>query len=121
MPHITIDVSPNGPCIDCRVGLSLPRAHALESVKQVVPPHMPIRGLIDTGASCSAIDPSVVRQLGLTATGTTAIQTPSTGTTAHSCKQYDVSIHLLHANFIFQIPALAVIECSLSRQGIQAL
>jgi hypothetical protein len=121
MPHITIDLSANGPCIDIEVGVSIPREDALKKSKATIPSRVKVRGLIDTGASCTAIDPGIITQLGVPATGSTSIQTPSTGTTSHPCQQFDVSIFLIHPNFIFQLPALPVVACPLKHQGIQAL
>jgi hypothetical protein len=49
-----------------------------------------IRGLLDTGASLTAIDPSVLTALSLTPTGTQLVNTPTTGTTPLVVDQYDV-------------------------------
>ncbi len=48
-----------------------------------IPNPVAVKGLVDTGASCTVIDPTVVQRLGLTPTGSTMILTPSTGSTPH--------------------------------------
>ena len=121
MPHVTLQISPGGPIVDLLVGVSIPRAEALQRADQAVPNAVRIRGLVDTGASGTCVDPSCIRALDLSPTGQTAIHTPSTGETAHICSQYDISLVLLHPRLKFTIQALPVIEASLSLQGIQAL
>jgi hypothetical protein len=48
--------------------------------------------LVDTGASISGIDSTVIAQLGIQPTGTMLIRTPSTGANPHSCSTFDVSL-----------------------------
>jgi len=76
------------------VGVSAPRHSALTEAKQPIPNIVPIRTLIDTGASATCVDPSVLISLGLTPTGNTAIRTPSTGNKPVTADQYDVSLIL---------------------------
>jgi predicted aspartyl protease len=96
----------------------------LESIGQAVPSLVRITGLVDTGASCTCIDPSVLQSLSLNPTGVATVNTPSTGTTPATADQYDVSIVIpgaipTHAPFIVQnIPVLASV---LMPQGFQAL
>ena len=63
---------------------------ALLAANLPVPNPVQIRGLLDTGASGTAIDPSVLTALGLTPTGTTLVNTPTTGATPQVAEQYDV-------------------------------
>jgi hypothetical protein len=121
MPHVTLQIASGGPLIDILVGVSEAREEALLRVGQVVPTPVRIRGLIDTGASCTCIDPSALQSLGLTPTGSTPMLTPSTGATAHNADQYDVSLVLLHPNLNLTFPEVAIVESELSIQGIQAL
>ena len=121
MPHVTFQIAPGGPLLDIAVGVSQPRAEALTANNQPVPQPLPVRGLIDTGASCTCIDPAILQGLGLTPTGTVSIATPSTGNQPHYCDQYDVSITLLHPIFQYTFLIVPVIEANLSAQGIQAL
>src|SRR5438128_1298786 len=121
MPHLTLQHGPAGPLLDVFIGVSLPRENALKKANQPVPPIQTVRGLIDTGASISAIDPSITTALSLVPTGQTTILTPSTGATAHPCTQYDIRLILSHPAVNFYIHALAVVESALAHQGIQAL
>jgi predicted aspartyl protease len=103
------------------VGVSQPRQKALESAGQSVPAPVLIQGLIDTGASGTAIDPSIIQGLGLQQTGSMPIHTPSTGSVPHQVSTYDVCITIPFAGVTFTLGALQVFESSLSVQGIQAL
>lgn len=51
-----------------------------------------IQGLIDTGASNTCVDPAVLTALGLTPTGSTMMNTPSTGAQAVPVDTYDISL-----------------------------
>ena len=121
MPHLTAQCARQGPLLDLLIGVSAPRQQALEAAALPVPPPKPIRGLIDTGASCTCVDPSVFAQLGITPTGMTSIVTPSTGETPHVCNQFDVRIVLVHPESSIAFNALPVIESRLAHQGFQAL
>jgi hypothetical protein len=121
MPYLTAQFSGDGPFIDLLVGVSQPRQQALAKSKLPIAAPVRVRGLIDTGASCTCIDPEVIQQLGLVATGTTSIITPSTGDQAHTCLQYDVSLFLSHPELAYRFAALPVIESRLKHQGIMAL
>jgi hypothetical protein len=103
------------------VDVSLPRAEALRRMGMPVPSAVPVRGLIDTGASGTCVDPTCLATLGLSPTGQMPIHTPSTSGTPHLCDVYDVSLVLLHPNLQLGIRALPVIASNLSVQGIQAL
>ena len=87
-----------------------------------VPPYVTGNFLIDTGASCTCVDPDLVAPLSLAIIGTVAIQTPSTAGTSHACNQYDASLFIPNGNngghFVDAIP---LIETVLSSQGIDGL
>ena len=51
-------------------------------------------GLVDTGASCLCIDPSVVQQLTLQPTGTGQMISPTTGAIPKDVPVYDISIKI---------------------------
>lgn len=89
-------------------------------------------GLIDTGASGTAIDVSVVAALGLVATGSTLVHTPTTGAIPKQCACYDVSFwflsqsafvaqstegHFVHPSHL----TIPVMEAKLLNQGYHAL
>ena len=51
-----------------------------------------MRALIDTGASHTFVDPSVITPLGLTPTGGSSVNSATTGATPANCDQYDVCL-----------------------------
>jgi hypothetical protein len=121
LPHLTVQNTPLGPILDLFIGVSGPKAQALQAAGQPVPVQVPARFLIDTGASGTAVDVALVQQLGLTPTGSIQIHTPSTGGTAHSVPQYDVSISIPHVALTRYFHALAVMAANLRVQGIDGL
>jgi len=92
VPHFTLQIFPQGPLVGALIGVSHAKRAALISAGQPVPPVFQGQGLIDTGASNSCVDPSVLQTLGLTPTGIATVNTPSTGQQPHTADQYDVSI-----------------------------
>jgi hypothetical protein len=122
MPHFSLTISPRGPLLQVLLGVSAPRGTALTAAGQPVPAPIPITGLIDTGASCTSIDISLLRQLAIPETGKTTVHTPSTQANApHSTSVYDISLVLVHPLTVRTFNALPVIEAPLIHQGIQAL
>jgi hypothetical protein len=123
MPHFSLTITPMaGPLLDFWIGVSAPRAEALRKAGQPVPASIQVRGLVDTGASCTNVDPTILAQLGVVPTGPVPVHTPSTKAGApHMANQYDVSIMLAHPKVNWQVHALAVLESSLAHQGIHAL
>jgi hypothetical protein len=124
MPHYAIVVGPVGPLLQVYVGVSQPRLAALVHAGQTAPPPILASLLVDTGASISGIDSSVIAQLGLQPTGTTLIRTPSTGATPHSCSTYDVSLMIpgpagTAAPKIF--PAIPIVDGQFLPQGHHGL
>ncbi|HEY5330686.1 MAG TPA: retropepsin-like aspartic protease [Acidobacteriaceae bacterium] len=94
--------------------MSEARRQTLIAKGMPVPLNVEIRALIDTGASGTCIDPSVIEQLGIPATGSTLVCTPTTGTRPAMVSQYDISIVIPAGNqpaFVF--PNLAVMESKL--------
>jgi hypothetical protein len=116
-------VSPSGAIIEIAIGVSGPRADAMRAAGQTPPAPEIINVLIDTGASSSVIDSSVIQKLGLIPTGVTPILTPSTGSVPHNCNQYDVALWILMGTQgVHRVSLLIpVIEADLSRQGIEGL
>jgi hypothetical protein len=78
--------------LDAVIGVSRERRSALIFAKSEIPPVVSIRALIDTGASATCVDPSVMRSLKLTPTGTISILTPSTKNDPVEHDQYDISL-----------------------------
>jgi hypothetical protein len=122
VPHITLQLSPDGPVVTIIIAVSQARRDALKASGQPMPTPQRIRGLIDTGASCSCVDASILQALNLQPTGTVPVHTPSTGPIPHPANQYDVSITLHHPpQLSFSIPNIPVVDSDLSIQGIDAL
>ncbi len=107
------------------VGASAPRTQALVAANAAVPAPVQISALVDTGATGTVIDPSVMQTLGLTPTGTVNVITPTTGSTPVPCPQFDIALVIPGATandppLIFQtIPVIA--SELLAPQGIHAL
>lgn len=97
MPILTLPLGGDGAIIPILLHVSGPRQQVLRAANQPIPPPVLGRGLIDTGASGTAVDPSVVQALGLVPTGTINIVTPSTGAVPHVCNQYDIALVILMA------------------------
>ena len=121
MPYLSISISAAGPVIDIGIGVTEARAKALQAAGKVVPPARKIRGLIDTGASCTAVDTKVLKMFHLQPTGSVPIHTPSTQGIARNADQYDVRLHLLHSDMVLPIDAVPVVDAALANQGIEAL
>jgi len=122
MPHVTLQIAANGPLVDLQIGVSQPRQQALQAAAQPIPSAIPVRGLIDTGASCTCVDPSILQALQLQPTGTSPIHTPSTVSGApHIAKQFDVRIVLVHPKLSLTFWTMPVIESQLTHQGIHVL
>jgi hypothetical protein len=92
VPHFTLQISPEGPLINAVIGVSEARKAALTEASQNIPNLVPIRALIDTGATSTCLDPSILHLLNLTPKGKIPVQTPTTGGIAVEADQYDVSI-----------------------------
>lgn len=124
MPHLTLSVSSGAPLIDIHVGVSQARRNALTAANQPIPNAIPTRSLIDTGASCTCIDPTILNQLGLTPTGSTHIHTPTTGGAPATANQFDISILIVFGSplrMLYGNHTIPVVESDLSAQGIEAL
>lgn len=123
MPHFTRQFALEGPVVNAFVGVSQARADALKAAGQPVPTPAHVIALVDTGASGTCIDPAILTGLGLTATGSVPVLTPSTGSTPHTADQYDVSFLIPTGpnQTPLVIPALPVMCSELAVQGIQAL
>jgi hypothetical protein len=110
--------------INAMIGVSAARQIALSAERQPIPNLAAIRALVDTGASATCVDISVLRGLNLTPTGRTKINTPSTGSQPVDADQYDVSLIVPAAlnQAPLSVGTLPVISAELlSSQGFHAL
>lgn len=121
MPLLTLSIGPHGPLIDVYVGVSQPKADALQKAGQLVPQMVPARFLIDTGASGTVVDKAMIAPLGLTPTGMTPCHTPTTDGQPQDMAQYDISLTIKHNAISFHFGALPVIESNLRVQGFDGL
>lgn len=124
MPIVTAAITALGAILDVHVHISVPLLGQLNALGRTIPPPILVRGLIDTGASGTCLDPSVVAKLGLLPTGSIPVHTASTAGKPQVRYQYDVSLWLpiqrsaKPHNIRMTLP---VIETDLSNQGIELL
>ena len=122
MPSLNGQITVAGPMIDMQIGIAAPRREALIKAGSPVPLPVSCRLLIDTGASCTCVDPSIIQQLNLPPSGIVPIHTPSTSAeNAYPCYQYDVSLTIVHTVISWGFPAIPVLESNLAHQGIDGL
>jgi hypothetical protein len=98
---------------------------ALKAQGLAYPAPQQIAALIDTGASSSVLDTSVISSFALTLTGQTLIHTPSTGSQYESRNQYAASISLIDPTLDprqgIEVYNIAVIESHLASEGFLAI
>jgi predicted aspartyl protease len=104
-----------GPVVDMRVWIGGPVEQVLKKADSKVPPPVPVKGMIDTGATGSVIQPTIAQTLGLQPVGVVSISTPSSMNVP--CYQYVVRL-ILPNNVV--VEALAI-EAPLHGQQIQCL
>jgi predicted aspartyl protease len=123
MPHFTRQLTNNAPILLAVLEVAQARAKALADAGQPIPQMQVMQALVDTGASCTCVDPAIIQALGLTPTGSTHIFTPSTGAQGHLTDQYDASlkIYCTMEQAPLEIPVMAIVASDLRVQGIDAL
>ena len=108
--------------VQIHIGVSTPRAEALRKAGKPIPPSIPVMGLVDTGASCTAIDAGILSQLAIPSSGTSPTHTPSTlAGVPHVANLFDVSVTLMHSQIGKRFHALPVLESHLAHQGFHVL
>ncbi|MGV8825088.1 retropepsin-like aspartic protease [Methylibium petroleiphilum] len=88
----TIEIRQVGALLTVHVGIVAARRKALIKSGGIIPPLMPIELLVDTGASCTMLDTSVMRSLGLEATSASEYTSASTQGIARPCDVYDIEL-----------------------------
>ncbi len=108
-----------GPVIDAYVG---PTTASITAGHQGVA-GVPVRLLVDTGASASVFASSVFEKLSLTPTGFGEMITPSTGGGVHDCLAFDVAVTLdaKDSTTPLVIEPLNVLSTDLAAHGIDGL
>jgi hypothetical protein len=87
-----------------------------------VPAAVVAKLVVDTGASLTAVDCTILSQLALAPTGKVPIHTPSTQGNPHLAFQYDVSLGIYGVSaLVHNLPALPVIDGNFKAQGIDGL
>jgi hypothetical protein len=121
MPILRGTLSDYGPMVDVKVMQSHQRSAAFKKRGLPFPQPVTVMGLIDTGASCSALDIGVANRLGLQSRGFTLIHTPSTGSEYVSRQQFDACLVLGEHERRPLVVTLPVIEAELASQGFFVL
>jgi len=114
----SLSLSDDGPVLEILISLTSSRRYALNRFQLPIPAPLAVRALIDTGATYSCIDLSVVSQLNLLSSYEVMVFTPGTGGVPQQMKQYEVDVEVPNVGLF---PRIAAIEAALSAQGIQAL
>jgi len=82
---------------------------------------MAVLGILDTGASCSALDSRIVRLMSLQHRGVAEIHTPSTGAGVVHKGVYDATLALGETTGRPISATVPVIECEFASRGFLAL
>ncbi len=124
MPYVTRQVAPNGSLLILgMVEISKGRHDAIVASGGNPPNGVRVSMMIDTGASSTCVDPTVLKALNLTPTGSVSVQTPSTSGNPVMLDQYDVGLTVFA--HVTQHPLkheyMPVICSELQSQGFQVL
>jgi hypothetical protein len=122
MPHFSNLIDNNGPIINVLIAPSFLRKNLL--IAAGLPLANPIfaRMLIDTGASSTCIENSILASLGLVPTGSILMNTPSTGQAPLPAFVYDVEMQFSgHNGSNYTFPNLAAVGCDFTGQNIDGL
>jgi len=118
MPSFTTqlpNLQSSGPLVDMRVWVGTPVAQALKKEGTAIPDPVSAKGLIDTGATASVIQPELVEQLGLQPVGLVHISTPS----SEDVPCYIYNVRLMFPNNV--IVETVAVRAPLRGQQIQCL
>lgn len=122
MPHFLLSHGPLGPIIDLYVGVSAPRLVAIQQAGQTAPTPILAKGLVDTGASHTAVDVSIIDGFGLSAKRLASVITPTTGAKPVKCHTYDVAIYVpIGSTAPWAKVAHEVTRAELKHQGFEVL
>ncbi len=125
--HASCLITTLGPILQVTVVVSFAKQSALRQAGQPLPPPVAANLLVDTGASCTALDRQIVAALGLTPTGSVRVHTPSTGVTPAVQQLYDVGLFIIGATnpgprgLPHMVPNLPILSSDFSAQGIDGL
>ncbi len=97
------------------VWIGTPVENALKKAGSQIPGPVPVKGMIDTGATASVIQPHIASTLGLQPVGVVSISTPSSANVP--CNQYLVRLVLPNSVVVETL----AIEAPLHGQQVQCL
>ena len=106
---------------DCKAMATQQRVEALKAAGLAFPPPQSIRVLIDTGASSTSVDHSVIASLGLDPTGFALVHTPTTSGIPVGRALYDLSIVFGEGSIDPRTYTIDVIETDFSGQPFALL
>jgi hypothetical protein len=124
MPHFTITFTQGAPIINLAISVSSARRAALVALNAPIPALQNVRGLVDTGASHTCVDPTVLEALQLQPTGSVPMHTPSTAGVPMTADTYDVGLLIPCSPLTmpFQRPTMQVTAANLlEAQGFHVL
>ena len=121
MPRASGRIEPIGALVTIGVSATPRRVVELRKIGRKPASTTEFLGLIDTGASHTAIDPHVARQLALESTGFVSIHTPSTDSSQVERDSYDAMISLGVGKRGMVSVACEVVECQLAHHGFLVL
>lgn len=124
MPHFTRQFSNGAPLLIAVLNVTKGRADALAEANLPIPTRQRLsNALVDTGASCTCVNPEFINALGLSPTGKTLMFTPSTGAQGFETDQYDARLTIWAGDndAPLEIPIIPIVASELKVQGIDAL
>jgi hypothetical protein len=121
MPFLNASVQEDGLIVTVGIAWSTARAEALKRAGGLPVSPIWVTALLDTGASCSVIDSSVVGALKLIQAGTIDAHTPNAGGVLQTLNLYDVCLAFARPQVKIMSMNLPVAEASLANQGFLAL
>jgi hypothetical protein len=112
-----------GPLLDVVIAVTDSREQALKLAGETVPNPVVARVLVDTGASHTMIEESVLKPLALTPTGSIGCHTPTTAGKPKQMSLYDVKLTIPapRGSRIFAAMPISAGDGSLIPQGIHGL
>lgn len=122
MPSVALQITQQGPVVSAFVSITGAHALALQNAGKVPPRAIPVRLLVDTGATSTNICTSIIPVAGLMQTGVVPVHTPSTAGVAVNMPQYDAALIIPLADGTWHnVPAMPVLCADFSAQGIHGL